>query len=318
MARTRSLFAWFALGPGPGDRRGRLFPAGSGGADVDQHLFLERHHRAGGGRREHAAAAAACSWWWRCCSPPLAQPMGKQLEGLPPLKGYGVNLRRQRRRRRRVRADVVARVAADGLVRASPSRSRSLLVDAPDGPGRPAGDDRPARRIAASSCTACRGGSRGRRTTGSRSSRKGRRPSSRSTTSSTSRWPRWPARNTSTSGRTRRSATGFEDVLILGAGSGTDVAASLLHGTKHIDAVEIDPVIVRLGREHHPDQPYNDPRVNVVTDDARHFLRTTTEEIRPGGVRADRFADGAIELLRRAARELHVHRGVVPRRRGSP
>jgi SAM-dependent methyltransferase len=68
---------------------------------------------------------------------------------------------------------------------------------------------------------------------------------------------------------------GFEDVLILGAGSGTDVAASLLHGTKHIDAVEIDPVIVRLGRQHHPDKPYSDPRVNVVTDDARHFLRTT-------------------------------------------
>ena len=71
---------------------------------------------------------------------------------------------------------------------------------------------------------------------------------------------------------------GFEDVLILGAGSGTDVAASLLHGTKHIDAVEIDPVIVRLGREHHPDRPYDDPRVNVVTDDARHFLRTTQKK----------------------------------------
>jgi SAM-dependent methyltransferase len=71
---------------------------------------------------------------------------------------------------------------------------------------------------------------------------------------------------------------GFEDVLILGAGSGTDVAASLLHGTKHIDAVEIDPVIVRLGREFHPDHPYDDPRVNVITDDARHFLRTTPKK----------------------------------------
>src|SRR5688572_4255012 len=71
---------------------------------------------------------------------------------------------------------------------------------------------------------------------------------------------------------------GFEDVLILGAGSGTDVAASLLHGSKRIDAVEIDPVIVRLGREHHPDRPYSDPRVNVATDDARHFLRTTPKK----------------------------------------
>jgi SAM-dependent methyltransferase len=71
---------------------------------------------------------------------------------------------------------------------------------------------------------------------------------------------------------------GFEDVLILGAGSGTDVAASLLHGSKRIDAVEIDPVIVRLGRQFHPDRPYGDPRVHVVTDDARHFLRTTPKK----------------------------------------
>ena len=42
--------------------------------------------------------------------------------------------------------------------------------------------------------------------------------------------------------------------------------------------MEIDPVIVRLGREHHPDRPYDDPRVNVVTDDARHFLRTTPKK----------------------------------------
>jgi spermidine synthase len=70
----------------------------------------------------------------------------------------------------------------------------------------------------------------------------------------------------------------FENVLILGAGSGTDVAASLLHNSKHIDAVEIDPVIVRLGRQYHPNHPYSDPRVTVVTDDARHFLRTTQKK----------------------------------------
>jgi SAM-dependent methyltransferase len=69
----------------------------------------------------------------------------------------------------------------------------------------------------------------------------------------------------------------FENVLVLGAGSGTDVAAALKHGARHVDAVEIDPVIVRLGRAYHPDRPYSDPRVTVVTDDARHFLRTTTK-----------------------------------------
>jgi SAM-dependent methyltransferase len=67
----------------------------------------------------------------------------------------------------------------------------------------------------------------------------------------------------------------FENVLILGAGSGTDVAAALRHGARHVDAVEIDPLIIRLGREHHPDHPYSDPRVTVINDDARHFLRTS-------------------------------------------
>jgi len=70
----------------------------------------------------------------------------------------------------------------------------------------------------------------------------------------------------------------FENVLVLGAGSGTDVAAALRHGAKHVDAVEIDPVIVHLGRELHPDRPYHDARVTVVTDDARHFLRNTTKK----------------------------------------
>jgi len=70
----------------------------------------------------------------------------------------------------------------------------------------------------------------------------------------------------------------FQDVLILGAGSGTDVAAALRHGVRHVDAVEIDPAIIRLGREHHPDHPYSDPRVTVINDDARHFLRTTTKK----------------------------------------
>jgi SAM-dependent methyltransferase len=67
----------------------------------------------------------------------------------------------------------------------------------------------------------------------------------------------------------------FDDVLILGAGSGTDVAAALRHGVKHVDAVEIDPAIIRLGRALHPDHPYSDPRVTIVNDDARHYLRTT-------------------------------------------
>src|SRR6201987_2495595 len=62
------------------------------------------------------------------------------------------------------------------------------------------------------------------------------------------------------------------DVLAVGAGTGNDVAAALLHGAQHVDAVEIDPVIVRLGLEHHPEHPYNSPRVSVIVNDARAFF----------------------------------------------
>jgi hypothetical protein len=45
-----------------------------------------------------------------------------------------------------------------------------------------------------------------------------------------------------------------------------------------VDAVEIDPVIQRLGAEHHPDRPYDDPRVMVHLDDGRNFLRSTNRQ----------------------------------------
>jgi len=60
-------------------------------------------------------------------------------------------------------------------------------------------------------------------------------------------------------------------VLVLGAGTGNDVAAALAHGAQHVDAVEIDPVIAFLGREH-PDKPYRSPRVQLHNMDARYFV----------------------------------------------
>jgi SAM-dependent methyltransferase len=67
----------------------------------------------------------------------------------------------------------------------------------------------------------------------------------------------------------------FRDVLIIGAGSGNDVSRALAWGADHVDAVEIDPVIQRLGQQEHPDHPYQDPRVTVHLDDGRNFLHTT-------------------------------------------
>jgi SAM-dependent methyltransferase len=65
----------------------------------------------------------------------------------------------------------------------------------------------------------------------------------------------------------------FGDVLIIGAGSGNDVSRALQWGATSVDAVEIDPVIQRLGALYHPDKPYEDPHVRVHLDDGRNFLR---------------------------------------------
>ena len=70
----------------------------------------------------------------------------------------------------------------------------------------------------------------------------------------------------------------FGRVLIIGAGSGNDVSRALEWGAARVDAVEIDPVIQRLGRLYHPDQPYSDPRVVVHLDDGRNVLHSTEEQ----------------------------------------
>ncbi|HVU50978.1 MAG TPA: class I SAM-dependent methyltransferase [Polyangia bacterium] len=66
-----------------------------------------------------------------------------------------------------------------------------------------------------------------------------------------------------------------DEVIVVGAGTGNDLAAALRAGAKHVDAVEIDPRILRLGREIHPERPYDDPRIHAVNSDARTFLRNT-------------------------------------------
>ncbi len=67
-----------------------------------------------------------------------------------------------------------------------------------------------------------------------------------------------------------------ERVLIVGAGAGNDVAAALENGARRVDAVEIDPAIVAVGRNRHPNRPYSSERVTVSIDDARaHFRKAT-------------------------------------------
>jgi spermidine synthase len=70
-----------------------------------------------------------------------------------------------------------------------------------------------------------------------------------------------------------RFAASPRNVLVLGAGTGNDVAAALRNGADHVVAVEIDPLILRVGQDLHFEQPYSSSRVRVVVDDARAYLQ---------------------------------------------
>ena len=69
-----------------------------------------------------------------------------------------------------------------------------------------------------------------------------------------------------------------KSVLLVGAGSGNDAAGALRHNVQSVTAVEIDPAIINIGKEFHPEHPYLSPKVLVVNDDARSFFSTTTEK----------------------------------------
>jgi SAM-dependent methyltransferase len=66
-------------------------------------------------------------------------------------------------------------------------------------------------------------------------------------------------------------------MLIVGAGSGNDAAAALRHGAGQIDCVEIDPQIYALGKELHPEHPYDSPRVHMMLNDARAYFKQATD-----------------------------------------
>ncbi len=74
------------------------------------------------------------------------------------------------------------------------------------------------------------------------------------------------------------SRSSLKNVLIVGAGTGNDVAVALSEGAQHVDAVEIDPVLLGIGKADHPNHPYDSPRVTTHTDDGRAFVQDTTKK----------------------------------------
>lgn len=74
--------------------------------------------------------------------------------------------------------------------------------------------------------------------------------------------------------------TSYKKILIIGAGSGVDVAAAIGENPEleEIDAVEIDPKMVELGKKYNVNKPYDDPRVNIIIDDGRNFLAKTSKK----------------------------------------
>jgi len=69
-------------------------------------------------------------------------------------------------------------------------------------------------------------------------------------------------------------------VLVIGAGGGIDVMTALRHGAQSVTAVEVNRSVVDLMRGRYASysgQVYADPRVHLVEDEARSFVRRSSD-----------------------------------------
>jgi len=74
-----------------------------------------------------------------------------------------------------------------------------------------------------------------------------------------------------------RFAKASPAVLIVGSGTGNDAAAAVRNSSSVVDAVEIDPAILQLGRSEHPEHPYDSLAVTTHVTDARAFFKRSTK-----------------------------------------
>jgi SAM-dependent methyltransferase len=70
------------------------------------------------------------------------------------------------------------------------------------------------------------------------------------------------------------------DVLIIGAGGGRDIRVALMHGQRHVRAVEVNPLVVRMANETFGDftgHVYDERNVQKVVGDARSYIANSEE-----------------------------------------
>jgi len=75
-----------------------------------------------------------------------------------------------------------------------------------------------------------------------------------------------------------RFAVPSPSVMVVGSGTGNDVAGALRSNSRSVDAVEIDPAILNLGKREHPEHPYDSSRVAIDMTDARAFLKRSPRQ----------------------------------------
>jgi hypothetical protein len=78
--------------------------------------------------------------------------------------------------------------------------------------------------------------------------------------------------------RTHHNGKDPEKVLVLGAGTGNDVYVALRNNAGKVVAVEIDPVILDIGKKLNRSKPFHSDRVTAVVDDARHYMSSSAEK----------------------------------------
>jgi SAM-dependent methyltransferase len=70
----------------------------------------------------------------------------------------------------------------------------------------------------------------------------------------------------------------YRSALVIGCGAGNDTAYALRHGVEEIDAVDINPWVIEIGKQYHPERPFASPRVSNHVADGRTFIRQSTKK----------------------------------------